>query len=111
MRVDVPGRSPEGALLREYRIRADLTQRMLGDRAGYAASMVAQVEVGFWRPNDLFVGKIAAALGLTLAEEQRLLSLRAQAWKGRRRPRRTMKTLLRDLKAQQSTSDSISDAA
>lgn len=81
MRIDIYERSPEGEALRAHRIRADLTQRMVGERMGFSDAMVALAESGRWRPNGHFIRAFSAALKLTLAEEQRLIKLRATDWK------------------------------
>lgn len=72
--------SPEGEAMRELRVRADLTQtetcRLMGVSRGY----LAIAENGQLRPSPRVIRKFATALKLSLAEEQRLLALRAQKW-------------------------------
>lgn len=93
MRISKYEPSPEGAQLRAYRIRADLTQNMLGQRMGFTDAMVALVETGALRPNERYIRSASIALELSLAEEQRVLELRAGTWTRPRSPNRTMKNL------------------
>lgn len=73
--------SPEGALMKEFRVRANLTQQMLSDRMGVSRGSISVVEIGFWRPGEAMVHKLAVALRLSLGEEQRLLAARNIPWK------------------------------
>jgi transcriptional regulator with XRE-family HTH domain len=77
--------SPEGVLLRTFRIRADVTQGELSFRMKVSPSQIGLVENGYWRPSSKYISKFAAALGLNLAEEQRILALRVLPWKRQQR--------------------------
>jgi DNA-binding XRE family transcriptional regulator len=79
-----------GAVLRERRSRAALTQAKLGGRSGLNASFVSQLERGVRAPSLLAVCALADALGTTPSEildavEQRLGSTWASADVDRRR--------------------------
>ncbi len=53
-------------LLIRYRIDHDLTQEQLAQRAGTSHSQIARIESGRHMPSVTSLGKIAAALGLSL---------------------------------------------
>lgn len=62
-----------GALLRELRIRAGLSQTRLAERSGYDRSHVSRLEDGSRAPKFGTVLALAAALGLSDADTDRLL--------------------------------------
>ena len=72
--------SPEGAALRQLRVDMDLTQRAFGEQVGYSDAAVTLIETGLYRPKATYITKVCEVFKLSLAEEQRLLSLRAQDW-------------------------------
>ena len=57
-----------GQHVRRLRRRAGLTTRALGSRTGFSASFISQLENGRVSPSIGSMQKIAAALGVTLAE-------------------------------------------
>lgn len=56
-----------GARLREARQRQNLSLRALGDRTGFSASFLSQVELGQASPSLGSLQRIAEALGVTVA--------------------------------------------
>lgn len=72
--------SPEGVELRALRIDLDLTQIWFAERVGCSDALVALIETGLWRPNARYIRAVAEAFTLTLAWEERVLSLRAIPW-------------------------------
>jgi transcriptional regulator with XRE-family HTH domain len=56
-----------GAALREARQRLALSQQALADRAGVSRNFVAQIERGESVPTVVTLGRLAAALGVTVA--------------------------------------------
>lgn len=78
MRIGIWLPSPEGALLRAFRARASLSQRELAQKLGKVTQYVGNWEQGRWRPSPKAIHQVSQVLGLTLAEEQQLLTLRAQ---------------------------------
>ena len=58
-----------GALLREARARAGLTQRELARRAGTAQSVVARIEQGRTDPSTATLARLLAAAGFELRAE------------------------------------------
>ena len=52
----------------EYRKRAELTQRVLAERAGVLQPYIARLEAGEFVPSVLLAGKIAKALRATVEE-------------------------------------------
>lgn len=79
MRI-IKGRTPEGALIRAFRIRANLSQARLNEILGRSSGFIGQVEASCWRTNLRALGQIARALNLSLGEEQQLLAAREQPW-------------------------------
>lgn len=74
--------SPEGALIRAFRVRANLTQPRVDERLGTAHGFLSQIERGVWRPSVHLISRICAALELSLAEEQQILVARRASWDG-----------------------------
>jgi hypothetical protein len=73
-----PKELPElNRLLRAHRITADKTQLFLAQDMGFSHGLIALVECGFWIPNDGYIRRMCTVLGLSLADEQKLLTLRA----------------------------------
>ena len=70
--------SPEGALMRAWRIQADLTQSILAQRMGYSPASISLVEGGMSRPGNGLIAAFCRALKLDLAKEQQLLAARAK---------------------------------
>lgn len=58
-----------GALLREARARAGLTQRELARRAGTSQSVVARIEQGRCDPSTATLARLLAAAGFELRAE------------------------------------------
>jgi transcriptional regulator with XRE-family HTH domain len=58
-----------GALLREARERAGLTQRALARRAGTSQSVVARIELGRADPSTATLARLLAAAGFELRGE------------------------------------------
>jgi transcriptional regulator with XRE-family HTH domain len=58
-----------GAILREARFRAGLTQRELARRAGTSQSVVARVEQGRTDPSTATLSRLLAAAGFALRAE------------------------------------------
>lgn len=63
--------------LREHRIQANKVQGQLAQEIRFSHGAVGLVECGAWIPSDIYIVNLCKALGLSLAEEQRLLALRA----------------------------------
>lgn len=61
--------------LRECRARANLTQAALAKRCGCSDAYISQLESGARRPPLAMVGKLAAALGVTVARLLRTKNL------------------------------------
>lgn len=57
-----------GAVLRELRVKAKLTQEQLGFEADIRRTFVSVLELGQQQPSLTTIIKIASALGLTSAE-------------------------------------------
>lgn len=57
-----------GPELKRLRESAGLSLRMLADQAGFSASFLSQVENGVVSPSINSLGKMASALGVTLAD-------------------------------------------
>ena len=74
-----PAQSPNGGLdvtVRRYRRRLGLTQEELADRAGVGLRTVRDIELGrTCRPRPSTVRRLAAAFGLTEAEQLRFHEL------------------------------------
>jgi len=75
--------APVGALLKEYRLAAGLTQEALAERAGISARSVQAIEHGTNKPHPDTARRLADALGL--AEDERALLLVAATPAPRRR--------------------------
>jgi transcriptional regulator with XRE-family HTH domain len=60
---------PSGAILREARLRAGLTQRELARRAGTSQSVVARIEQGRSDPGTATLARLLAAAGFELRAE------------------------------------------
>ncbi len=60
--------SQVGSLLRELREMRRMSVRTLAAKAGFSASFISQVEHGLASPSIASLEKLAAALGVTLAE-------------------------------------------
>jgi transcriptional regulator with XRE-family HTH domain len=63
--------------LREHRIQGNLVQQQLAQSIRFSNGAVGLVECGAWIPSDIYIINVCQVLGLSLAEEQRLLALRA----------------------------------
>ena len=57
-----------GAALKQIREGKGLTQEVVAERAGLHATWVPQVEGGYRNPTIVSIGRIAAALEVSLAE-------------------------------------------
>jgi XRE family transcriptional regulator, regulator of sulfur utilization len=57
-----------GDILKRHRERQGLSLRTLGERAGFSASFLSQVETGHASPSIASLERIAGELGLTLGE-------------------------------------------
>ncbi len=79
--------APVGALLKEYRLAAGLTQEALAERAGISARSVQAIEHGTNKPHPDTARRLADALGLTQDERARLLAVATSA------PRRRAPTI------------------
>src|SRR5262245_27129623 len=69
----MPSSPFHGALLREARVRAGLTQRELARRAGTAQSVVARIEQGRADPSTATLAGLLAAAGFEMRVELSLL--------------------------------------
>jgi predicted ATPase/DNA-binding XRE family transcriptional regulator len=69
---DVRELSEIGALLRRYRVQAGLTQELLAERAGLGTRTIQGFECGERRPRRNTARQLAAALGLTDADREKL---------------------------------------
>lgn len=75
--------SPFSQLLHNLRVRHGLRQADLAERIGYEQSYISALEVGLkGPPTDEFLGRIAAAVPLTQAEQE---DLRAAAQASQRK--------------------------
>ncbi|MBV9545546.1 MAG: helix-turn-helix domain-containing protein, partial [Chloroflexi bacterium] len=69
-----------GRLLRQFRVRAGLSQEALAESAGISASAIAAIEQGVrQRPHPHTTTALAEALGLAADERTALLSLTTPA--------------------------------
>ncbi len=59
--------TPLGQRIRALRMERDLQQRQLAEKAGLTPSMVSQIESGRLTPSLHTLGKVAGALGVTIA--------------------------------------------
>jgi len=59
--------TPLGARIKALRLERELQQRQLAEKAGLTPSMVSQIESGRLSPSLHTLGKIAGALGVTIA--------------------------------------------
>ena len=59
--------TPLGERIRAMRLERELQQRQLAEKAGMTPSMVSQIESGRLTPSLHTLGKIAGALGVTIA--------------------------------------------
>src|SRR5918995_2450444 len=59
--------TPLGQRIRALRLERELQQRQLAEKAGMTPSMVSQIESGRLMPSLHTLGKIAGALGVTIA--------------------------------------------
>jgi transcriptional regulator with XRE-family HTH domain len=59
--------TPLGARIKALRLERELQQRQLAEKAGMTPSMVSQIESGRLTPSLHTLGKIAGALGVTIA--------------------------------------------
>ena len=66
--------SSSGALLRRYRLDAELTQEVLAERAGISARSIQSLERGESRPHRDTARRLAAALGLQGDELSRFMA-------------------------------------
>lgn len=72
--------SPEGALLKEYRVRANITQDELARKLGRTRSYVGLLEQSRVRISMATIHEIARVLQLKLYEEQLMLQARGREW-------------------------------
>ena len=59
--------TPLGARIKALRLERELQQRQLAEKAGLTPSMVSQIESGRLTPSLHTLGKLAGALGVTIA--------------------------------------------
>ena len=59
--------TPLGARIKALRLERELQQRQLAEKAGMTPSMVSQIESGRLTPSLHTLGKLAGALGVTIA--------------------------------------------
>ena len=59
--------TPLGARIKALRLERELQQRQLAEKAGMTPSMVSQIESGRLTPSLNTLGKVAGALGVTIA--------------------------------------------
>jgi transcriptional regulator with XRE-family HTH domain len=59
--------SPLGERIKALRLERELQQRQLAEKAGLTPSMVSQIESGRLTPSLHTLGKVAGALGVTIA--------------------------------------------
>jgi len=59
--------TPLGVRIRALRLERELQQRQLAEKAGMTPSMVSQIESGRLTPSLHTLGKLAGALGVTIA--------------------------------------------
>lgn len=55
-------RRADGAKLRNLRVRRQLRQKDLADRASVRADTLSNIEAGRWQPSDLLAFRLAQAL-------------------------------------------------
>jgi transcriptional regulator with XRE-family HTH domain len=56
-----------GDRIKALRLERDLQQRQLAEKAGLTPSMISQIESGRLTPSLHTLGKVAGALGVTIA--------------------------------------------
>lgn len=61
-------RRADGAKLRAIRIRRQLMQKDLADRARVRADTLSNIEAGRWQPSDLLAFRLAQALDCTVED-------------------------------------------
>ncbi|HEX2391812.1 MAG TPA: helix-turn-helix transcriptional regulator [Solirubrobacterales bacterium] len=61
-----------GAAIRQLRVKRDLTQEVLADKAGITVRALSQIETGNANPTWATVRDIAAAVGASVGEVARL---------------------------------------
>ena len=60
-------RSPIGALIRELRLRSDLRQEQVAERAGISVTQLSRIETGKHEPGRKTLERLAPILGVTPA--------------------------------------------